>query len=243
MSRHTDFSCCRFRFLHCGMGRPGDMQPKARRDERFTCNTLERTPFPTMRPIFSVCSKCAPLPRHSGGLVRAFVPLVQEVPYSNRKAISDCWYCTISRMGPGTESPSATSSLSLPSTVCTTESKVTGPCLVTDHLHRESPPNLAIDKASKGRSLGLPFSDRNMPRTVVVPSATTLLPCIVVVHRIVFGERTSGAEGIHDLHGLCVLDFVLASDGNPSCRQQARSQDNRTDRVFLLGTSHALVVT
>jgi len=53
------------------------------------------------------------------------VPRLDELPRADGEAVAAVGVA-ISRIGPGTDSPSATSSLSRPSTVCTTERSVTG---------------------------------------------------------------------------------------------------------------------
>ena len=86
--------------------------------------------------------------------------------------------------------------------------------------------------------LRLALGDRDVPGSVVSHQHDVVLE----VHRVVLGEGSAHAEGVQDLHGLNVLDFVLAGDRHAARRQQRVAEDDGADGVLVLLDADAHVV-
>ena len=75
------------------------------------------------------------------------------------------------------------------------------------HLDGEAAADFAVIDLQRS-DLGLALGDAGVAGAVVTHEDDV----VVEVDGVVLGEGTAGAEGVHDLHGEDVFDFVLAGD-------------------------------
>src|SRR4029077_20850726 len=91
---------------------------------------------------------------------------------------------------------------------------------------------------SQGAYFGLPFGDREVSGAVVAHEDHI----VVVVDGVVLGERTAGAERVHDLHGLGILNFIFTGNRNSASGQETGAENDRANDILVFGVSGALVV-
>ena len=103
---------------------------------------------------------------------------------------------------------------------------------MTRHLDGEAAAHFAVVDLERP-DFDLALRDGHVARAVVAHEDDVVLE----IDGVVLGEGAAGAERIHDLHGLRVLDFAFAGDGNSARGEQPGAQDDGADGVFIGGIS------
>src|SRR5438270_11887310 len=95
------------------------------------------------------------------------------------------------------------------------------------HLDRESATHFAVIDA-QWSNLGFSLGDGNMPGSIVSHKQQIVFE----VDAIVLGERAARSEGIHNLHGLRILDLVFSSDRNLAGREPTNAGTAGADLIL-----------
>ena len=106
------------------------------------------------------------------------------------------------------------------------------------HFHGKSPAHLSMVNLQR---TNLGFTIRNFDMSwAIMPHQDNVL---AQIQSVVFGERTSRAKTIHDLHRLRVLDLILPCNRNSSGRKQRTAENDGTHYIFmlLLPCTHVIV--
>src|SRR5947209_3261224 len=64
----------------------------------------------------------------------------------------------------------------------------------------------------------------------------------IEINRIILSERAARSESVHDLHRLRILDLILTRHWNASRREEAGTENNGSDRIFIRGIAGAPVL-